>query len=114
QRACAAVAVRCLVGGKRTAIVADGIERAPQRESEEGAIGGGGLRARERLAQPRDQALVERVRRLQAAEPRERQEAPRLERERPLVEQAGLIALSDRKSTRLNSSHRTISYAVFC
>src|SRR5207248_11439074 len=23
-------------------------------------------------------------------------------------------ALSDRKSTRLNSSHRTISYAVFC
>src|SRR5207248_11721946 len=26
--------------------------------------------------------------------------------------QAGLV--SDRKSTRLNSSHRTISYAVFC
>src|SRR5438094_5108551 len=24
------------------------------------------------------------------------------------------IALEDRKSTRLNSSHRTISYAVFC
>src|SRR5207248_5702423 len=26
----------------------------------------------------------------------------------------GLIELADRKSTRLNSSHRTISYAVFC
>src|SRR5437762_6806640 len=26
----------------------------------------------------------------------------------------GLIALLDRKSTRLNSSHRCISYAVFC
>src|SRR5207248_8136312 len=25
-----------------------------------------------------------------------------------------LIPLQDRKSTRLNSSHRTISYAVFC
>src|SRR5438094_4597540 len=25
-----------------------------------------------------------------------------------------LAALGDRKSTRLNSSHRTISYAVFC
>src|SRR5207244_12326662 len=27
---------------------------------------------------------------------------------------AGLIYLSDRKSTRLNSSHQIISYAVFC
>src|SRR5437867_7328858 len=26
----------------------------------------------------------------------------------------GLLFASDRKSTRLNSSHRTISYAVFC
>src|SRR5207248_6459700 len=26
----------------------------------------------------------------------------------------GLLEGSDRKSTRLNSSHRTISYAVFC
>src|SRR5438094_7546704 len=25
-----------------------------------------------------------------------------------------VVALEDRKSTRLNSSHRTISYAVFC
>src|SRR5207248_10719309 len=25
-----------------------------------------------------------------------------------------VLALEDRKSTRLNSSHRTISYAVFC
>src|ERR1035438_8428560 len=28
--------------------------------------------------------------------------------------QAGLIAVPDRKSTRLNSSHLGISYAVFC
>src|SRR5207248_6909750 len=27
---------------------------------------------------------------------------------------ARLVAKTDRKSTRLNSSHRTISYAVFC
>src|SRR5436189_3153577 len=26
----------------------------------------------------------------------------------------GLVVLGDRKSTRLNSSHRCISYAVFC
>src|SRR5437867_11794488 len=26
----------------------------------------------------------------------------------------GIVLLLDRKSTRLNSSHRTISYAVFC
>src|SRR5207248_7633420 len=26
----------------------------------------------------------------------------------------GVVGLQDRKSTRLNSSHRTISYAVFC
>src|SRR5690625_6301013 len=29
-------------------------------------------------------------------------------------DQAGLTALRDRKSTRLNSSHVAISYAVFC
>src|SRR5437867_5742867 len=36
---------------------------------------------------------------------------------RPDLEQRfdeALIAGADRKSTRLNSSHRTISYAVFC
>src|SRR5690242_21501919 len=27
---------------------------------------------------------------------------------------AGLVAITDRKSTRLNSSHMSISYAVFC
>src|SRR5258708_29441925 len=27
---------------------------------------------------------------------------------------AGILALGDRKSTRLNSSHQIISYAVFC
>src|SRR5208337_5299141 len=30
------------------------------------------------------------------------------------VAHAGLLQLADRKSTRLNSSHRCISYAVFC
>src|SRR3712207_7329909 len=39
--------------------------------------------------------------------------------ERPLREGGSpqgleLVALSDRKSTRLNSSHANISYAVFC
>src|SRR2546430_12562740 len=32
----------------------------------------------------------------------------------PLVLYAGAIAWVDRKSTRLNSSHSQISYAVFC
>src|SRR5437867_10092919 len=31
-----------------------------------------------------------------------------------LLEHLGLARVKDRKSTRLNSSHRTISYAVFC
>src|SRR5438552_17184710 len=35
---------------------------------------------------------------------------------RPVIDQAGLrhIPVEDRKSTRLNSSHQIISYAVFC
>src|SRR4051812_49582995 len=32
----------------------------------------------------------------------------------PLSDTVNLAALSDRKSTRLNSSHMSISYAVFC
>src|SRR3712207_7240092 len=32
----------------------------------------------------------------------------------PKTESAGRIHTSDRKSTRLNSSHANISYAVFC
>src|SRR3712207_7887049 len=32
----------------------------------------------------------------------------------PLRKQGGICALQDRKSTRLNSSHANISYAVFC
>src|SRR5699024_12852475 len=31
-----------------------------------------------------------------------------------LVDRLGLLLLQDRKSTRLNSSHVSISYAVFC
>src|SRR5207248_10309584 len=41
------------------------------------------------------------------ADPRDRDLAPAAEPEMAVLEQ-------DRKSTRLNSSHRTISYAVFC
>src|SRR5262245_62919178 len=32
----------------------------------------------------------------------------------PLIEKDGALTLEDRKSTRLNSSHLGISYAVFC
>src|SRR5437867_6997155 len=32
----------------------------------------------------------------------------------PSADGVKLVQLQDRKSTRLNSSHRTISYAVFC
>src|SRR2546430_5562518 len=32
----------------------------------------------------------------------------------PILEQPGLVLGGDRKSTRLNSSHSQISYAVFC
>src|SRR3712207_8089694 len=38
--------------------------------------------------------------------------AARLLSDRPLV--VRLVAATDRKSTRLNSSHANISYAVFC
>src|SRR5437762_6800024 len=34
--------------------------------------------------------------------------------DRPLWQPSGGVNLKDRKSTRLNSSHRCISYAVFC
>src|SRR2546421_6091665 len=32
----------------------------------------------------------------------------------PVMGEGGIIPLTDRKSTRLNSSHDQISYAVFC
>src|SRR5438477_8387987 len=35
-------------------------------------------------------------------------------RSRPRTRQAGSLERADRKSTRLNSSHMSISYAVFC
>src|SRR3712207_8346032 len=40
--------------------------------------------------------------------------ADRLARRRRMALVAGEHALEDRKSTRLNSSHANISYAVFC
>src|SRR6266705_3849349 len=47
-----------------------------------------------------------------AARPETRNRQPRRVLE-PLAVQRG-VEHADRKSTRLNSSHRTISYAVFC
>src|SRR2546430_7875006 len=43
-----------------------------------------------------------------------RRTAARLERLRPPTAGSGAPATQDRKSTRLNSSHSQISYAVFC
>src|SRR5207248_11323847 len=40
--------------------------------------------------------------------------AQRVESAGPVAGQPEHVAALDRKSTRLNSSHRTISYAVFC
>src|SRR3712207_8934800 len=40
--------------------------------------------------------------------------APQLSRSHLVQDLAGLFAAQDRKSTRLNSSHANISYAVFC
>src|SRR3712207_7111296 len=37
-----------------------------------------------------------------------------LDQLQPRTDLAGLVFQSDRKSTRLNSSHANISYAVFC
>src|SRR5437867_8543852 len=39
---------------------------------------------------------------------------PALQRAVPASHQGAHVRRPDRKSTRLNSSHRTISYAVFC
>src|SRR3712207_8370635 len=44
-----------------------------------------------------------------------RRTAPAWRRSRDtLIERAGSVSSGDRKSTRLNSSHANISYAVFC
>src|SRR5438309_8670916 len=43
-----------------------------------------------------------------------RQQLRQIERLGEVVVGAALEALQDRKSTRLNSSHSSISYAVFC
>src|SRR2546430_8185974 len=44
----------------------------------------------------------------------DRRERGRLARAVPAEERDGLAGEEDRKSTRLNSSHSQISYAVFC
>src|SRR3712207_9487559 len=56
------------------------------------------------------------LRSVQAAWPRGRgiESAARLPREIPFARRAERRLSGDRKSTRLNSSHANISYAVFC
>src|SRR2546430_7808099 len=50
-----------------------------------------------------------------AADPPEYRLPPlRLSRRRDISARAGAVPQRDRKSTRLNSSHSQISYAVFC
>src|SRR5256885_9996441 len=44
--------------------------------------------------------------------PAKRQEVP--QRAHPVAAEAQHVGATDRKSTRLNSSHLVISYAVFC
>src|SRR5688572_31793415 len=58
-----------------------------------------------------DRRLVHSVRELRDPEDRR---ARHLEAQRPSVRDAGRRQRQDRKSTRLNSSHSQISYAVFC
>src|SRR3989454_6382119 len=60
----------------------------------------------------RSPALLERVRR-EVLEPTLRELAGRGARYSGVL-YAGLMLAGDRKSTRLNSSHLVISYAVFC
>src|SRR5207248_10995981 len=70
--------------------------------------------AQEVLLEP----LVETVERLEHAHRRAigagRRDLAREPPHRPDAQQTEHAAAEDRKSTRLNSSHRTISYAVFC
>src|SRR3712207_8385625 len=51
---------------------------------------------------------------LVAAEDHGPESAQRLARAAEILARAGAQPLPDRKSTRLNSSHANISYAVFC
>src|SRR3712207_7393783 len=69
---------------------------------------------------PRARAIPRRRRHVRQGVPRRRQPAAipevAVEGEGAFQQPAGLghIPLQDRKSTRLNSSHANISYAVFC
>src|SRR5215203_6867180 len=51
---------------------------------------------------------------LQRAEAELRDDREERHRERAREQDGCVVALGDRKSTRLNSSHANISYAVFC
>ena len=41
-------------------------------------------------------------------------EATEMAKASPILKAGGTVEVRDRKSTRLNSSHTVISYAVFC
>src|SRR2546427_8080245 len=62
------------------------------------------------LAEPRRLDVIEVVQ----VEPRRRQHAAVARRPRHLLDLRLHRRVADRKSTRLNSSHSQISYAVFC
>src|SRR5439155_7789427 len=71
--------------------------------------------SRDRLMRPlREHVLLERVPGAEQERPTRRQDPPRLPERRRLVRDEHQTELADRKSTRLNSSHVAISYAVFC
>src|SRR3712207_7877978 len=70
---------------------------------------------RHTLAEGRPQARGRRVGNLPEARPRRaRRAAPARDRQRVPLEEVEARPRTDRKSTRLNSSHANISYAVFC
>src|SRR3712207_7265483 len=72
------------------------------------------FRSRERLLEPALAGDVQVVVRLVEAEHVGRAAQERLEREPLLLAPGEGRDRPDRKSTRLNSSHANISYAVFC
>src|SRR3712207_7892286 len=62
-----------------------------------------------------DEALVDGAAQLREHEPRTRRVAVDERRDRAVADEDGVrLDALDRKSTRLNSSHANISYAVFC
>src|SRR5207248_10793264 len=66
------------------------------------------------LANTQDEAVIRLVTQMTADTAEERKTAVTLLIDQYRESPSAISATLDRKSTRLNSSHRTISYAVFC